>query len=35
MEKVGVRVEVLRPIDFNIAYGVYPDMREHGRQQDD
>jgi len=35
MEKVGVGVEVLRPIDFNIAYGVYPDMREHGRQQDD
>ncbi len=26
MEKNGVSVEVLRPIDYDIATGVYPDM---------
>ncbi|RLC68343.1 MAG: flavodoxin family protein, partial [Chloroflexi bacterium] len=35
MEKNGVPVEVLRPVDFNIAYGVYPDMTEHGWAKDD
>lgn len=35
MEKNGVAVEVLRPVDYNIAYGVYPDMREHGWKEDD
>jgi multimeric flavodoxin WrbA len=35
LEKNGVSVEVLRPVDYNIAYGVYPDMTEHGWQQDD
>ena len=30
MEKNGVSVEVLRPVDHRIAYGVYPDMREQG-----
>ena len=35
MEKNGVSVEVLRPVDFEVAYGVYPDMREHGWKQDD
>jgi len=35
MEKNGVAVEVLRPVDFNIAYGVYPDMTDHGWEQDD
>ena len=30
MEKNGVTVEVLRPVDHAIAYGVYPDMREQG-----
>ena len=35
MEKNGVSVEVLRPVDFEVAYGVYPDMREHGWTQDD
>ena len=35
MEKVEVDDEVLRPIDFNIAYGVYPDMREHGWQHNE
>jgi multimeric flavodoxin WrbA len=35
MEKNGVTVEVLRPVDFNIAYGVWPDMTEHGWDNDD
>ena len=35
MEKNGVSVEVLRPVDFNIAPGVYPDMTEHGFDKDD
>ncbi len=35
MEKVGVSVEVLRAVDYDIAYGVYPDMTEHGWDKDD
>ena len=35
MEKNGISVEVLRPVDYSIAYGVWPDMTEHGWQQDD
>ena len=35
MEKNGVAVDVLRPVDYDIAYGVYPDMREHGWQTDE
>lgn len=35
MEKNKVSVEVLRPVDFNIAYGVYGDMTEHGWDHDD
>jgi multimeric flavodoxin WrbA len=35
MEKNGVEVESLRMVDYNIAYGVYPDMREHGWAEDD
>jgi hypothetical protein len=35
MEKNGVSVEVLRPVDYDIAYGVWPDMKEHGWQKDD
>jgi multimeric flavodoxin WrbA len=35
MEKNGVAVEVLRPVDFNLAYGVYPDMTQHGWERDD
>lgn len=35
MEKVGVSVEVLRPVDFDIAFGVYPDMTERGWIKDD
>ncbi len=34
MEKSGVSVEVLRPVDYDIAYGVYPDMTEHGWAKD-
>jgi len=35
MEKNGVETEVLRPADYEIAYGVYPDMTEHGWERDD
>jgi multimeric flavodoxin WrbA len=35
MERAGVAVEVLRPVDHHIAYGVYPDMREKGWERDD
>jgi multimeric flavodoxin WrbA len=35
MEKSGVTVEVLRPVEYNIAYGVWPDMKEHGWESDD
>lgn len=35
MEKTGVSVDVLRPVDYNIAYGVWPDMKEHGWEKDD
>lgn len=35
MEAGGVRTEMLRPVDFNLPPGVYPDMREHGFAQDD
>jgi multimeric flavodoxin WrbA len=36
MEKHGVKTEVIRTIDHpDIATGVYPDMREHGRKKDE
>ncbi len=35
MEKNGIAVEVLRPVDHEIAYGVWPDMKEHGWERDD
>ena len=35
MESQGVSVEVLRPVDFKIAHGVYPDMTEQGWDHDD
>ena len=35
MERNGVAVEALRPVDYDIAFGVYPDMREHGWEKDD
>ena len=34
LEKNGVTVEVLRPTDHAIATGVWPDMTEHGWDQD-
>ncbi|MDH3242181.1 MAG: NAD(P)H-dependent oxidoreductase [Alphaproteobacteria bacterium] len=34
MEKNGVSVEALRPVDHDIAAGVYPDMTEHGWDTD-
>ncbi len=35
MEKNGVTVEDLRPVDYDIAYGVNADMTEHGWPKDD
>lgn len=35
MEKNGVSVEDLRPVDYNLAFGVYGDMTEHGWDVDD
>ncbi|MEM6799572.1 MAG: NAD(P)H-dependent oxidoreductase [Planctomycetota bacterium] len=35
MEKNGVAVECLRPVDYTIANGVWPDMTEHGWEKDD
>jgi len=35
MEKNGVSVESLRPVDYTIPPGVYPDMTEHGWDKDD
>jgi len=35
LERNAVSVEVLRPIDHRIAFGVYPNMREHGWEFDD
>ncbi|MFQ6047186.1 MAG: flavodoxin family protein, partial [Gemmatimonadales bacterium] len=35
MEKNGVSVELMRPVDYDIACGVYPDMRERGWERDD
>lgn len=34
MEKNGIAVEVLRPVDHEIASGVYPDMTQHGWETD-
>lgn len=35
MEKNGVAVEILRPVDYTLPPGVYGDMTEHGFDQDD
>ena len=35
METNGVTVDVSRPIDCDVASGVFPDMREHGWEKDD
>ena len=34
MQSNGVEVEILRVIDHPVAYGVYPDMTEHGAPED-
>ncbi|HJL41139.1 MAG TPA: flavodoxin family protein [Myxococcales bacterium LLY-WYZ-16_1] len=35
MDKNGVSVDVIRAVDHQIAFGVYPDMTEHGWERDD
>jgi len=35
MEKNNVAVEVIRAVDYDVAYGVYADMTEHGWDKDD
>lgn len=35
MDKHGVKTESIRAIDHEIAFGVYPDMTEHGYERDD
>ncbi len=35
MQKHGVAVEIIRPVDHDIATGVYPDMRDHGWDTDE
>ena len=34
MEKNGMTVDVIRAVDHDIAYGVWPDMTEHGWDSD-
>jgi multimeric flavodoxin WrbA len=35
MQRNGVAVDVIRAVDHSIATGVYPDMTEHGWEQDE
>lgn len=35
MNNAGVQTETLRPVDYDIAPGVYPDMTEQGFEKDD
>jgi multimeric flavodoxin WrbA len=35
MEANGVATEIIRPVDYRIAPGVYPDMTKHGWEYDD
>lgn len=35
MEKHGISTEIIRPIDHDIATGVYPDMRKKGWKSDE
>ncbi|CAN5390025.1 flavodoxin family protein [soil metagenome] len=35
MNAVGVKTEILRPVDYDIAPGTQPDMTEHGWEKDD
>ena len=34
MEQNGITTEVIRPVDAELAFGVYPDMTEHGWKND-
>jgi multimeric flavodoxin WrbA len=35
MEANGADTEILRPVDYDIAFGIYPDMTEKGWEKDD
>src|SRR5690606_14026152 len=35
MERQKVKTEMLRPVDYKIAFGIDPDMRKKGWEQDD
>jgi len=35
MEKNKIKTEVIRPVDWQIAPGIYPDMTKHGYERDD
>lgn len=35
MDANGIATELLRPVDFTLPPGVYPDMTEHGFERDD
>ena len=35
MKKNGVKIEVVRPVDYELAPGVYPDMTKKGAKKDD
>ena len=35
MEANGIQVDVIRPVDHHIAFGVFPDMKEHGWETDE
>ncbi|AWF81440.1 flavodoxin [Microbulbifer sp. A4B17] len=35
MERNKISVRVIRPVDHDIAFGVYPDMTEHGWESDE
>ena len=34
MRKHGMSVRVIRPVDYDLAFGVWPDMTEHGWETD-
>ena len=34
MEKNGIATELIRPVDHDLAFGVWPDMTEHGWERD-
>lgn len=35
MEKEGIKVDYIRFVDHEVAFGVYPDMTEHGWEKDE